>query len=506
MENILTQIDQWAVTDPNRVCYDYLGHSYTYGQLKEKSDNLAAALEKMELPQHAPLLIFGGQDFNVLVTFLASVKSGHAYIPVDIHSPLSRIQIINEIATPAAIINLSDSKLNITADRVLDKAEILALMAQKGQISPENFVHDEETFYIIFTSGTTGKPKGVQISANNLQSFLTWMQTDFGLEEGENFLAQAPYSFDLSVMSLYPSLTTGSKLSVLPPEVTNNFKELFTRLPKLALSTWVSTPSFMEICLLQPTFNAQNLPSLKHFIFCGEELTKKTAQELKTRFPTSHIFNTYGPTEATVAVSQVELSQQIFDQYTRLPIGYVKDDCQVVLVDEDLNEVQPGQQGEILIQGPGLSKCYLNNPEKTKQAFIDFQGKRAYRTGDLGSMTDDGLLLYGGRVDFQVKMHGFRIELEDVDHHLNRVKLISQAITIPKYDKNKKVTQLIAYVVVKENDYPSNLALAKAIKEEMATFTMEYMIPQRFVFVDSLPLSVNGKIDRKKLIAEVNHD
>ena len=158
-------------------------------------------------------------------------------------------------------------------------------------------------------------------------------------------------------MDLYPTLVNGGKLAVLPKDVTANFKDLFSWLPQLKLNTWVSTPSFADICLINPDFNAQKLPDLNYFLFCGEELTHATAQKLKTRFPSAKIYNTYGPTEATVAVTQVEITQDILDAYPRLPIGICKDDAQIVLLDDDGKDVALGQTGEIVIVGGGVSKA-----------------------------------------------------------------------------------------------------------------------------------------------------
>ena len=501
--NLITQIDIWAKEDPKRLAYDYLGEEYTYATLKQASDSVAAELLNMKLAK-GPIMVYGGQEFATLATFLGCVKAGHAYIPVDSHSPKERLEIINEIAQPVACIKSEDVDL-ATDVPVVEPNELKELLIRKvAPVSEANYVSGDENFYIIFTSGTTGLPKGVQISHDNLQSFVTWMQADFGLKAGETCLAQAPYSFDLSVMSLYPSLVMGGKLSVLPRQVTDNFKELFATLPKLSLDEWVSTPSFMDICLMQPTFDEKHLPQLKSFLFCGEELTHKTAATLKQRFPSAQIFNTYGPTEATVAISAVNISQEILAKYERLPIGYVKRESQIILVDNDLQPVEAGQPGEILLLGPGISKGYLNNPEKTAHAFVDFNGQPAYRTGDLGQFDEQGLLFYKGRLDFQIKMHGFRIELEEVDHHLDKVSLINQATTVPKYGRDHKVNQLIAYVVAEKNDYESELALTQAIKKELSETTLNYMIPQRFKYVDSLPLTMNGKIDRKSLMQEVN--
>ena len=174
------------------------------------------------------------------------------------------------------------------------------------------------------------------------------------------------------------------------------------------------------------------------------------------------------------------------------------------VVDDKLHDVQEGQDGEIIISGPSVSKGYLNNPAKTNQAFVNLNEQVAYRTGDLGQLDSNGQLLYKGRIDFQIKLHGFRIELEEVDHHLDQVSLISQATTVPKYGKDHKVSQLIAYVTAKKNNFTSNFELTKAIKQELKNLMMPYMMPQRFVYLDTLPLTPNGKVDRKCLIKEVN--
>ncbi|MCR1900548.1 D-alanine--poly(phosphoribitol) ligase subunit DltA [Ligilactobacillus apodemi] len=507
-ENLIKMIDQWAITEPTKVAYDYLGKTNTYADLKAYSDSLAAYLQQMALPKGAPLIVFGGQKFEMIAAFLAAVKTGHAYIPVDTHSPLERVEIIKEIAQPAACIAVDELPLKFTDLPVITPTQLNEIFAIKTPYHDvANYVSGDENFYIIFTSGTTGVPKGVQISHDNLVSFNNWMQTDFGLSKDGVCLSQPPYSFDLSVMDLYPTLTAGKRLAVLPKETTDNFKELFSVLPELQVSEWVSTPSFMDICLLQPTFDAKHLPALTHFFFCGEELTHKTAATLKQRFPQAKIFNTYGPTEATVAVSAVEITSEVLENYQRLPIGKAKQDTQIVLLDENGKEVATGESGEILIVGPSVSKGYLNNSEKTAKAFVTYNARPAYKTGDLGQFDENGQLLYKGRIDFQIKLHGFRIELEDVDHHLDKVSYVSQATTVPHYGKDHKVNQLVAYVVKdkdKTAEFESDFKVTQAIKKELLETMMSYMMPQKFVYVDSLPLTANGKIDRKSLMKEVN--
>ena len=508
--NLIAQIDQFAVSHPDKSAYDYLGTENTYGDLKKYSDALADYILKMDLPAKAPIVVFGGQTFEMIAAFLGVVKSGHSYVPVDVNSSLSRLESINEIGKPALYIQVEDLPADMPAVKSITKAELNDIYTH-GEFSDEtnstSFVDGDDTFYIIFTSGTTGKPKGVQISHDNLKSYVNWMHSDdFGIKADGICLSQAPYSFDLSVMDLYPTLTAGGKLAVLPKKTTDNFKELFEVLPKLHINEWVSTPSFMDICLLQPTFDEKHMPELTHFLFCGEELTHSTAANLKKRFPHARIFNTYGPTETTVAVTQVEITDEVLANYKRLPIGTPKADTRIILVDDDVHQVGDHDEGEIVIAGPSVSKGYINNPEKTAKAFLEIEGTPAYRTGDLGQFDENGQLLYKGRMDFQVKVHGFRIELEDVDHHLGQVSLISQATTVPKYDKNHKVSQLIAYIVPEDNDYEDEFKLTQAIKKELQEIMMAYMMPQRFVYVDSLPLTPNGKIDRKSLMKEVNNE
>ncbi|MGG5371549.1 D-alanine--poly(phosphoribitol) ligase subunit DltA [Enterococcus sp. AZ196] len=502
MQNIIEAIDKLASEKPEAVAYQSETETFSYQTLRQWSNSLAYFLNQ-HVAAEKPIVVFGELEFEMIASFLGSVKSGHAYIPIESNTPLDRIQLILEVAQPAMILSVlpwpAEIPLEIPVLTPTDLAEIFNSEQEPIDLQP---VSEDETFYIIFTSGTTGVPKGVQISHKNLLSFTNWDLKDFGIKTGMRFLSQAPYSFDLSVMSVYPALCSGGTLVPVEKSVINDFKKLFEFLPKLALEVWVSTPSFIDICLMEKTFDGEHVPSLKIFQFCGEELTRKTAKELLTRFPNAKIFNTYGPTEATVAMTQIEVTDELLTTYDRVPIGYIKEDTEVLIYDGD-QEVSEGEAGEIIIKGPSVSKGYMHNPEKTAAAFFEIDGVPAYHTGDAGRLQADGLLLYEGRIDFQVKLHGFRIELEDIDHHLEKVSYVKQATVVPKY-QNHKVQQLVAYVVVNDNDFEKAYQLTKAIKEELGEGVMEYMIPQKFIYVEHLPLTANGKIDRKRLINEVN--
>ena len=509
IHDMIEAIEHFAQVQPDFPVYDILGQVHTYGDLKKDSDSLAAQIDRLGLPDKSPVVVFGGQEYEMLATFVALTKSGHAYIPIDSHSALERVAAIVEVAEPSLIIAINDFPLADVAAPIFSAEQVQTAFREGASYELSHPVQGDDNYYIIFTSGTTGKPKGVQISHNNLLSFTNWMITDkeFATPTRPQMLAQPPYSFDLSVMYWAPTLALGGTLFALPSAVTQDFKQLFETILSLPIAIWTSTPSFADMALLSDDFNSQKLPQLTHFYFDGEELTVKTAQKLRDRFPQARIINAYGPTEATVALSAVAVTDEMLQNCKRLPIGYTKADAPTFVIDEEGRKVPNGQQGEIIVCGPAVSKGYLNNPEKTAEAFFEFEGLPAYHTGDVGSMTDEGLLLYGGRMDFQIKFNGFRIELEDVSQNLNKSKYVESAVAVPRYNKDHKVQNLLAYVILKDGvaeQFEREIDITKAIKEDLQDIMMSYMMPSKFLYRETLPLTPNGKIDIKGLISEVN--
>ncbi|WP_416308761.1 D-alanine--poly(phosphoribitol) ligase subunit DltA [Streptococcus anginosus] len=507
---MIETIEYFAQSQPDFPVYNVLGEVHTYHDLKVDSDSLAAKIDSLALPEKSPVVVFGGQEYDMLATFVALTKSGHAYIPIDSHSALERVTAIVEVAQPSLIIAINDFPLKDVNIPILDLAAVQTAFAAKHPYEITHPVKGDDNYYIIFTSGTTGKPKGVQISHDNLLSFTNWMITDkeFATPARPQMLAQPPYSFDLSVMYWAPTLALGGTLFAVPSAITQDFKQLFETILNLPIAIWTSTPSFADMAMLSEDFNAEKMPGITHFYFDGEELTVKTAQKLRDRFPNARIINAYGPTEATVALSAVAITDDMLTNMKRLPIGYTKADSPTFVIDEDGNKLPNGEQGEIIISGPAVSKGYMNNPEKTAEAFFEFEGLPAYHTGDVGTMTDEGLLLYGGRMDFQIKFNGFRIELEDVSQNLNKSQYVDSAVAVPRYNKDHKVQNLLAYVILKDGvkeQFEREIDITKAIKEDLQDIMMSYMMPSKFLYRDSLPLTPNGKIDIKGLISEVNN-
>ncbi len=421
----------------------------------------------------------------MLIAFLGAVKSGHPYIPLDSSLPSQRVETILETAK---------TSLFLTPDKVKE------LVKESKKNTSDFQIHHpalDAAWYIIFTSGSTGEPKGVVITCGCLESFVNWILSEQQfVESKEVFLNQAPFSFDLSVMDLYSSLVSGGTLFSLTKDVIAEPNKLFQVLDHSEISVWVSTPSFAQFCLIEPTFKESMLPQVKKFWFCGETLTPEVASSLLTRFPNAEVWNTYGPTEATVATSSIHVDQDVIERYSPLPVGKPKPDCEIHILNNGV-EAQVGERGEIVIAGPNVSAGYIHRPDLTSRAFYQINKMRAYRTGDLGHY-QDGYLFFDGRIDFQIKLHGYRIEIGDIENNLHALTDVRDAVVIPVM-KNNKADYLAAFVVLKERMNKSDYEVTRMLKRELNRRLPDYMIPRKFIFVEQLPMTNNGKADRRKL-------
>ena len=219
-------------------------------------------------------------------------------------------------------------------------------------------VEKDEPFYILFTSGSTGEPKGVIITLACLEHFISWMLAEQSFSKGEVFLNQAPFSFDLSVMDLYCSLATGGTLFSIGRDLIENPKQLYRTLATSGVTTWVSTPSFAQMCLVENSFAEPMLPSVQRFLFCGETLTPQTAAQLLARFPQAKVWNMYGPTEATVATTSILIDAAILEQYSPLPVGRAMPGTRIFVLDHNGRELPVNERGEIIVAGPNVSPGY----------------------------------------------------------------------------------------------------------------------------------------------------
>ena len=485
--DILARIDAWADLAPHRPAHVSAGRCLTYAELRAQSDRLAALLARVLPPGRAPVAVVGHKEPAMLVAFLAAVKAGRPYVPIDTGLPPQRIE---------RIIALSGAAVTLTPARV---AELLAEADDSVPNGTPSPVGGDDPFYIIFTSGSTGEPKGVVITLACLTSFVAWMLGEHCFREGqETFLNQAPFSFDLSVMDVFLSLITGGTLFSLTQDDIASPRRLYQSLAASGATVWVSTPSFAAMCLVERTFNAAMLPYLRRFLFCGETLAPDVAAGLLDRFPDAEVWNTYGPTEATVATTSVRITGETLAQHNPLPVGFAKPDARILIVDDAGRPLPPGESGEIVIVGPNVSVGYLGRPDLTARAFSTVDGERAYHTGDRGYLAPDGLLFFEGRLDGQVKLHGYRIELGDIEVHLRALPGVRDAVVLPRL-KEGRVDSLVAFVILAAPPAGSAFEQTLALKQALAQRVPSYMVPGKFRFLDAFPMTANGKADRRAL-------
>ena len=494
---LFANIERWAREYPDRpahvgVSTQGVREPLTYGALHARARRLAAHL-RGELPSdHSPLIVLGHKEPEMLVGFLGAVGSGHPYIPLDDSLPAARIE---------AVVASSGARLTLTPAAI---AEICA-GAPGPDVPPLTPPDPDDPFYIIFTSGSTGQPKGVQITAGCLQAFLDWLCGEQRFREGqETFLNQAPFSFDLSVMDLYGSLATGGTLYSITRGEIANFKALFQALNASDVTVWVSTPSFAQVCLLEKTFAAGRLPGMRKFLFCGETLNPGTARQLLDRFPDAEVWNTYGPTEATVAATSVRIDHESAAHGGPLPVGHPMPGGTIEIHDEQGQTQPAGERGEIIIAGPNVSIGYIGRPDLTAAAFFALRGQRAYRTGDIGHFDEKGLLHFHGRRDSQIKLHGYRIELADIESNLLALPEVREAVVMP-VERGGAPQWLDAYVTLTTGVPPAGTEIGTAarLRESLMGKLPGYMLPRSIHFVSTLPLTANGKVDRRRLVGSV---
>lgn len=479
----------------------------TYKELEEKSNGLAYYLLKEFNEDRTPIVIYGNKQNEILIAMIAALKAGRAYVPVDITFPQDRIDSILEEVNPRVIINCTDAEIFSDVNKInINELNEVCNLYKNKEIDKKYWVKEDDNCYILFTSGSTGKPKGVQISKNNLDSFTEWF-TDYLKVGNDNtsILNQPSYSFDLSVMPVYLGLLNGKKLFSLSKKTLENMRNTFNELKKSDMRLWISTPAFAAMCMQDNLFNNDLMPNIETMYFIGEVLPPKLVLDIKERFENVRIINSYGPTEATVAITGIDITDEILNSSKELPIGYPMDGSIIKVLDEDNNEVKEEEKGEITIYGKSVSKGYYKNEEMTQKVFFNtvIEGKeyRAYRTGDMGYYKDD-VLYFCGRKDFQIKLNGFRIELEDIENNLRKVTNIKNTIVLPVY-KEEKVSHLVAFVILEKETGLSNLKNTLIIKDELKKYIPTYMIPKNIKVLKEFPVNNNDKVDRKKLMEEL---
>jgi len=493
---ILEALAKWASEDRKAIVYGDC--ALTFEELERQSNAFADYLLQTFGEDRTPILIYGHKELEIPVCMFGALKAGRGYVPVDTTFPAERVRQIAEEVEPKVIVDLYNMALS--ADAVLDGNALQEIFAKAAPAAPEHWIRPEQTAYMLFTSGSTGKPKGVQVTAGNIAAFDEGVEPWFQIDRGV-FLNEISYSFDVSVCALYYALSRGMTLFTVDKTTLNDPQLLFEALRRSQIDFWVSTPSLAEICVQSEQFCRELLPKVQKFVFCGEVLTKKLCVQMMERFPGVPVLNAYGPTEATVLVTAAEITPAMVADSRSIPIGYGFHNLETRIVDPQGNVLPDGEAGELLLLGDCVSPGYFRRPQLNEKAFFQEGTCRGYRTGDLCEKVD-GLIYYHGRLDGQVKLNGFRIELEDIENNLVRVENIARAAVLPVM-QDGKVVALTAFVLLEEPDGLPSLQRAKKIKAALASMVPAYMIPRKIVAVEAFPLNTNGKVDKKTLAAQL---
>ena len=329
--------------------YTVNNKSYTYEEFYKYVCNIYNFLQENNVSTK-PIVVYGNKEVYMKATFVACSFAGITYIPIDKNIPEERVKSIIEQCKPKLIIG----DFNYKNYNTISEKEINNIMNNNFYTDIEKiYMKPKDIYYIIFTSGSTGIPKGVKVTYSNLNSCIQWLKRITNIEKGV-ILNQAIFSFDLSVADLYLSLVSGSEHFILENNKLD-FKKVFTNLKDSNASLAIMTPSFAELLLLDNSFNETLLPNLKTILFCGEKLLGQTVQKLHSRFNNLKVINSYGPTECTFAVTDIEITKEL-EELKDIPVGIPKDDVKIYILDENANILDDDEIGEILITGESVAE------------------------------------------------------------------------------------------------------------------------------------------------------
>ncbi|MBS1600361.1 MAG: amino acid adenylation domain-containing protein [Bacteroidetes bacterium] len=479
---------------PEKTAIQFGDQNISYKNLEETSDRLAALLSDLQVGPGDIIGLAVDRSAEMLISLLAIMKSGAAYLPIDPQYPQQRIEYM--LQDSAAKILLTSQKykkrFHTGAKEILIEDAWKKLHDYSGKKIAQK-VTGNDVAYVLYTSGSTGKPKAVQIEHHNLVNFLLSMQKTPGVGSDDRLLAVTTISFDIAGLELYLPLISGAEVIITDMDTAKDGRLLMEIVQKKNVTVMQATPSTWKM-MLESGWNSK-LP-LK--VLCGgEALPKDLADKLLSKC--GSLWNMYGPTETTIwsTVKQIMPTDEF------ITIGHPIDNTQVYILDEYMKPLTEGAVGEIFIAGDGVARGYLNRPELTSERFPDNsisgkKGEKMYRTGDLGKFLENGEVQCLGRIDHQVKIRGYRIELGEIEQLLNKQKNIKESVVVAREEK------LVAYIVPenineKSGELQKQPELSSVWKQALRESLPDYMVPSDFIVIKNLPLTPNGKIDRNAL-------
>ncbi|WP_330333159.1 amino acid adenylation domain-containing protein [Streptomyces sp. NBC_00536] len=484
-----------AQRTPEATAVVFEGAEHSYAELDARANRLARLLAARGVTTGSVVGVRLERGVELVVALLAVVKAGAAYLPVDPGYPADRVGYVLDTAGASVVVTtaaLDAGPLPADAVRVLVEDPALADLDPGA---PEVTVRPEGAAYVIFTSGSTGRPKGVVVPHEGIVNRLAWMQSRYELTAADRVLQKTPFGFDVSVWEFFWPLLSGAALVVARPDGHRDPGYLVSLIAEQRVTTAHFVPSMLEAFLAEPT--AGGSTGLRRVLCSGEALPLTAQQRFFEVFEGVELHNLYGPTEASVDVTAWQCRPE--QTSGTVPIGAPIANTRVYVLDAALRPVPVGAGGELYLAGVQLARGYAARPGLTAERFVanPFEpGARMYRTGDIARWTADGQVEYLGRADEQVKIRGFRIEPGEVQAVIAAHPQVAQAAVVAREDVLGEA-RLVAYVVADG----AAAELADSVRSFAAARLPEYMVPAAVVVLDALPLSVNGKLDRKALPA-----
>lgn len=460
----------------------------TFAQLGARAAALHGALHRGFGP--GPVLVRGHKQADVVAAMIAATVAGRGFVFAETNFPRARVEQIIETCACAVMLDASGEGLDVSVARISTE-NLDDLPCALPDLSGE-----EVLFYITFTSGSTGQPKGIPISRANFSSFIDWMEPHVlrSMLGNDAAINHASMAFDMAMSDIWLALL-GGRASYLLDHVRNSNPHanisILTRDPEVAPGSLMTTPAFLSILLESPRFCASRLPRLRAFWVGGEEVPRVPLQRLRRAFPESVIYHAYGPSEVTCVTHCHPLRDADLHGDAALSLGQPHGETQV-LVDDGNGTLQKSGEGEIILVGPQVAGRYLPDDHPNNVNFFLRDGQAAYRTGDLGKVSEDGTMQILGRIDRQVKINGLRIELGAIEQCALEVAGITTAVVLVRKGQTKSMT-----LIISGRDLTGNSV--EQVWRHLAEQLPPYMQPTRIECCEDVPLTLSGKIDRRQV-------
>lgn len=495
-------LDHIVQVCPDKVAFVDENRKITFKEIQIEAQHIATELIKNHFFKQ-PILVYLDKSVECIAAFSGVTYSGNFYSPLDTHMPEERIAKIVGRLNPVAIVTdnthkeeaqkiIGDGIVVVYEDvqeTVIDGAQIRATVDR---------LIDSDVLYVLFTSGSTGIPKGVIISHKGIVDLTEWITDALGFDESTIFGNQSPFYFSFSVYEIYQTLRNGCTTYIVPQKLFSQPTKLMAYLDENKVNTIIWVPSILTFVSTLRALNRPHLDNLKNVFFGAESFQVKHLNRWMDEYPSARFINLFGPTEVTDTCTWYEIKRR-FEENELLPIGDACKNKDVFLLDEGKLVTEPGEMGEICMRGSGVAYGYYNDPERTAEAFIQNPLNKTYHeiiycTGDLGKYNDHGELVYVCRKDFQIKHRGRRIELGEIETAVSAIEGVEECCCL--YDSNKLRIVLFYTGTIEGKD----------INEKLKDSLPDYMIPGKRVQLDSMPHNLNGKTDRQVLKAMLESD